>query len=258
VLECTYDEVKDAWSFATAGATPAAHGDYKWMQMAWRQENGQWYASYGWDRCPGGVGKFAYPDAIGNSDEHLLVLPTPRDCVLCHIYPHTGEMVTTIVPWGGDASANCNDFWYTKDGQTWHLIRGGFPGKYAARTSFPTWPTEVSPLGISVLRVNADMSDPANRGVVTLSFDSRVRAQGFPEVFPATATISHVCLYDLEGRQRGAATVQVTDIGNANMPYTLTDLSPNSHYEHRVRAKANGEKSQWSDWTAFRTYAQTP
>jgi len=166
--------------------------------------------------------------------------------------------VTTIVPWGGDASANCNGFWYTKDGQTWHLIRGDSPAKYAARTSFPTWPTAVSPLGSSVFGVNADMSHPANRGVVTLSFDSRVRAQGFPEAFSATATISHVCLYDLEWREWAAATVQVTDIGNANIPYTLTDLSPNADYEYRVRAKANGEKSQWSDWTAFRTHARTP
>ncbi len=258
VLECTYDEVRGAWSFAVAGSTPEAHGDYKWVQMAWRQENDPWYVYYGWDRYPGGVRKFAYPDDIGNPDEHTLVLPTPRDCVLCHIYPHTGEMVTTIVPWGGDASANCNDFWYTKDGQTWHLIRGDFPAEYAARTSFPTWPTEVNPLGISVFRVNADRSDPANRGVVTLSFDSRVRAQGFPEAFPATATISHAGLYDLEWRERGAAPVRVTDIGNENIPYTLTDLSPNTDYEYRIRAKANGKESPWSDWTAFRTRARTP
>ncbi|MDY0170168.1 MAG: fibronectin type III domain-containing protein [Thermoguttaceae bacterium] len=257
VLECTYDEVKDEWSFVVAGSTPHAHGDYKWVQMAWRMEDGQWYVYYGWDRYPGGVRKFAYPDDIGDPDKHTLVLSTPRDCCLCHMYPHTGEMVTIIVPWGGDASATCNDFWYTKDGETWHLIRGEFPAEYAARTSFPTWVTEVSPLGISPFRINpiSATGEPANRGALTLSFDSRVRGQGFPEAFPASVAVSHGCRYDLQWRERGGDTVPVTDIGNEDMPYTLTGLSPDSEYEYRVRATANGETSGWSDWTAFRTRA---
>jgi hypothetical protein len=165
--------------------------------------------------------------------------------------------VTTIVPWGGDASANCNDFWYTKDGETWHLIRGDFPAEYAARTSFPTWVTEVSPLGVSPFRINpiSATGEPANRGALTLSFDSRVRAQGFPEAFPASAAISHGRMYDLQWRERGGATVPVTDIGNDDVPYTLTGLSPDSEYEYRVRATANGGTSGWSDWTAFRTRA---
>ena len=257
VLECTYDGAKDQWSFAVAGSTPHAHGDYKWVQMAWHLEDGQWYVYYGWDRYPGGVRKFAYPDDLGTPEKHTLVLSTPRDCCLAHIYPHTGEMISIIVPWGGDASANCNDFWYTKDRETWHLIRGNFPAEYAARTSFPTWVTEVSPLGISPFRINpiGATGEPANRGVLTQSFDSRVRAQGFPEAFPATVPISHPCLYDLEWRERGGGTASVTDVGNDDMPYTLTGLAPDSAYEYRVRAKANGKESEWSEWIAFRTRA---